>query len=191
MLAQTLSFLITTLGGLFALALMLRFMLQFVRAPARNPLSHFVVAITNFAVRPARRVVPSWRGFDLATLLLAWLVELLVIWLVLKLKGYELGSAVGTALIAIATIALIEVVKLAIYIVMGALIIQVIVSWVNPLSPIMPLLMSITRPFLHPFQKLIPPVANVDLSPLVLFLICQLLLVVPVSWIEKEITRWL
>src|SRR5688572_6613904 len=99
MISQALIFLVTTIGGLFTLALMLRFMLQAVRAPGRNQLSQFVAALTDFAVRPLRRVIPGWWGLDLATLALAWLVEVVQIWLTLQLKGYEFGPAVGAALV--------------------------------------------------------------------------------------------
>jgi YggT family protein len=184
MFSQAAIFLITTIGGLFALALLLRFMLQLLRAPARNPLSEFVAALTDFAVRPARRVIPGLRGLDLATLTLAWLTEVVQIWLVLQLKGYELGSAVGIALVAIAAIAAIDIAKLAIYIVMVAVVLQAVLSWVNPYIPLAPLLASVTRPFLRPFQKLVPPIANVDLSPLFVLISCQLLLTVPLLWFE-------
>jgi YggT family protein len=191
MFAQALIFLITTVGGLFTLALLLRFMLQLLRAPARNQLSEFVAAITNFAVLPARRVIPGWWGLDLATLTLAWFIELLQTWLTLKLKGYEPGSAVGTALAALALLAAIEVARLAVYIVMAAIILQAVLSWINPYSPLAPLLTSVTRPFLRPFQKMVPPVANVDLSPLFVLIACQLLLMVPLAWLEAAVSRLL
>ena len=191
MLSQTLIFLITTSGDLFALALLLRFMLQLLRAPARNQLSEFVAAITDFAVRPARRVIPGLRGVDLATLTLAWLTEAAQIWLVLQLKGYELGSAVGIALIALAALAATQIARLAVYVVMIAVVLQAVLSWVNPYSPLAPLLASVTRPFLRPFQKLVPPIANVDLSPLFVLIICQLVLTVPVAWLDALVGRML
>ena len=191
MLSQALIFLIATLGGLFALALLLRFMLQLLRAPARNRLSEFVAALTDFAVRPARRVIPGWWGIDLATLALAWLTEVIQIWLVLKLKGYELGSAVGIALVALSALAAIQIAKLALYVVMVAVVMQAVLSWINPYNPLAPLLTSVTRPFLRPFQKFIPLMANVDLSPLAVLLVCQLLLTVPLAWLEAAISRLL
>ena len=138
MLAHALIFLVSTVGGLFTLALLLRFMLQLLRAPARNPLSQFVTALTDFAVRPARRVFPGWWGLDLATLALAWLVELAQIWLVLQIKGYELGPAVGIALVALALLALIQLARIAVYIVMVAVILQAVLSWVSPYNDLAP-----------------------------------------------------
>jgi YggT family protein len=191
MLAQTLSFLVTTVGDLFAFALLVRFLLQWVRAPARNQLSEFVAAITNFAVIPARRVIPGLWGLDLATLLLALLTEAVKLWLLLDIKGYQLGSAIGTVLVALMAMAAIHVTQLVVYLVMGALILQAILSWVNPYSPIAPILNSVTRPFLRPFQRVIPLVANVDLSPLAALLVCQLILAVPLAWLEANLGRLL
>ncbi len=191
MFSQTAIFLITTLGDLFALALLLRFMLQLLRAPARNQLTEFVAAVTDFVVRPARRVMPGWWGLDLATLALAWLVEAAQNWLTLQLRGYELGSAVGIALIALAALAAVQIARFAIYVVMVAVVVQAVLSWVNPYSPFAPLLASVTRPFLRPFQKLVPPIANVDLSPLIVLILCQLLVTVPLAWLEALFRRLL
>ncbi len=191
MFSQTAIFLITTLGDLFALALLLRFMLQLLRAPARNQLTEFVAAVTDFVVRPARRVMPGWWGLDLATLALAWLVEAAQNWLTLQLRGYELGSAVGIALIALAALAAVQIARFAIYVVMVAVVVQAVLSWVNPYSPFAPLLASVTRPFLRPFQKLVPTIANVDLSPLIVLILCQLLVTVPLAWLEALFRRLL
>ena len=156
MLAQTLIFLITTIGDLFVLALLVRFILQCLRAPARNQLSEFVAALTDFIVRPARRVIPGWWGLDLATFILAWLMAGLQLWLVLQVKGYAVGSAGGNALAALAGLAALESARLTVYIVRRAVILQAVLSWVNPYNPLGPLLGSVTRPFLRPFQKWVP-----------------------------------
>jgi len=191
MLLQTLAFLISTAADFFALTLLLRFMLQLVRVPPRNQLSEFAAALTNFMVRPARRVIPGLWGLDLASLTLAWLVELLQIWALLELKGYELGSAAGIALAAIAALAALQLARLAVYVVLFAIVLQAILSWVNPYTPLAPLLTTFTRPFLRPFQKMIPLIANIDLSPLFALVVCQLLLAVPLLWFETEIRRFL
>jgi YggT family protein len=191
MLAQTLVFLVTTIGDLFVLALLLRFFLQWLRAPARNQLSLFVAALTDFIVRPARRVIPGWWGLDLATLIVAWLVAALQLWLVLLIKGYEPGSSAGIAVAALAALAVLAIVRLIIYIVMIAVILQAVLSWVNPYNELGPLLASVTRPFLRPFQKRVPLIANVDLSPLFVLIICQLLLAVPLVWLEATVARLL
>ena len=191
MLAEALIFLIQTAAWLFTLALLLRFLLQWARAGARNPVSDFVNALTNFAVRPVRRVVPGLWGLDLATLLLAWLVQFIELFLILELRGFELGPDAGRALLAIGLLAVVNLARLMLYIVIGVVIVQAVLSWINPYSPIAPLLNALTRPLLRPFQRVIPPVANVDLSPLFVIIACQLLLMLPVAYLERVLTRML
>ena len=191
MLAQALTFIVSTIGGLFALALLLRFLLQCLRAPARNQLSVFLAALTDFMVRPARRVIPGLWGLDLATLLLAWLTEVIQIWLVLAVKGYAPGSAFGAALAALGALGAVQLATLTVYILMAAFIMQAVLSWVAPNSPLAPLLTTVTRPLVRPIQRLVPPVANVDLSPLVALIICQLILIVPLAWVESALSRML
>ena len=191
MITTALIFLVETAGGLFTLVLLLRFYVQWARAPQRNPISDFVNALTNFAVRPVRRIIPGLWGLDLASLILAWIVQFVELFIVLQLRGYDLGPAPGQALGAMALLALLMLVRLSLYIVIVVLIVQAIMSWVNPYSPVAPLLNALARPFLRPFQRLIPPVANVDLSPLFVIIACQLLLIVPVAFLESALTRLL
>lgn len=185
MLAHALIFVVQSVFGLFTLALLLRFYMQWVRAPYRNPLSEFVNALTDFLVLPARRYVPGLWGLDLPTLLLAWLAQLLEWVLVLQLRGFRLNAEIGWVIAGFAGLALVAVVEMFIYIALIATLIQALLSWVAPGSPIAPLLEAMTRPFLRPFRRHIPPVGNVDLSPLVLLLVCQLLLMLPVAWLES------
>lgn len=191
MLANALIFVAQVAFGLLALALLLRFYLQWVRAPYRNPLADFVNALTDFMVRPARRVVPGLWGLDLPTLLLAWLMQLLELLVVLQVRGYRFGAEVGLAIIGIALLAALAVIKVLIYIVLVATLLQALLSWINPGSPVAPLLDAMTRPFLRLFRRRIPPVGNVDLSPLLLLVVCQLLLMLPVAWFESEALRLL
>lgn len=191
MLSNALIFLVNTAFGLFVVALLLRFYLQWVRAPYRNPLSQFLQALTDFMVRPARRIVPGLWGLDLATLALAWLVQLAEILLVLQIKDHALGPAAGQSLAAAVLLALVMLVKVGLYVVMAAIIVQVLLSWFGPDSPLMPLANSMTRPFLRVFQRRVPPVGNVDLSPLFVLVIVQLLLMLPVAWLESTVGRLL
>jgi YggT family protein len=191
MITRTLIFLIETAAGLFTLMFLLRFYLQWARAPQRNPISDFVNALTNFAVRPARRVIPGLWGLDLASLALAWLVQFLDLFLILQLRGYEFGAAPGQAILAMLLLAAVMLMRLGLYVVIVVLIAQAVLSWVNPYSPVAPLLNALARPFLRPFQRLIPPVANVDLSPLFVIIACQLLLMLPLAYLESALTRLL
>lgn len=189
MVNQALTFLLETILGLFSLALLLRFYLQLLRVSFRNPLGQFIVALTDWMVRPARRVIPGLWGTDLSTLVLAWFTELVSLFAVLWLKGYALESAAAIALAGLGLLAAVKVIKVSLYILMVAVFAQAILSWTNPYSPVMPLLNSLTRPFLRIFQKRIPPVGNVDLTPLIVLIICQLLLILPVAWVEVTVSR--
>ena len=189
MLAGALVFLIETVGDLFTIALLVRFFLQWARAAQRNPVADFVNALTNFAVLPARRVVPGLWGLDLATLLLAWLVQFLEVFLIVMLKGHTLGPAAGQAIVAILLLAFVSLLRLGVYVLMFVVIVQAIVSWINPYSPIAPILNALTRPFLRPIQRVVPLVGNVDLSPLVFIVICQLILMVPIAYLQGALLR--
>lgn len=186
MLANALIFIAQVAFGLLTLTLLLRFYLQWVRAPYRNPLADFVNALTDFMVKPARRFIPGLWGLDLPTLLLAWLMQLLELLVVMQVRGFRFGAEVGLAAIGIGALAAIGVVKMLIYIVLVATLLQAVLSWINPGSPIAPLLDAMTRPFLRIFRRRIPPIGNVDLSPLFLLVACQLLLMLPVAWLESE-----
>lgn len=190
MLEKALIFLANTVFGLFTMALLLRFYVQWARAAYRNPLSEFLSAFTDFMVLPARRVIPGLWGLDLATLLLAWLVQVLELLVILEIKGYPFASATGSAYAGLALLAVVSIVKLGLYIVIAVVVIQAVLSWINPYTPLAPLLNNMTRPFLYIFRKLIPPVGNVDLSPLIVIVICQLLLMLPVAYLEVTLSRW-
>lgn len=189
MLANALIFLVKTVFGLFTIALLLRFYMQWARAAYRNPLSEFVSALTDFLVRPARRVIPGLWGLDLSTLVAAWLVQFAELLVVLQISGTQPGAAAGSIVAGLALLAVVMIAKLGLYIVIAVVVCQVVVSWVNPYTPIAPLLNSMTRPFLRPFQRVIPPIANVDLSPLVLIILCQLLLILPIAYLELSISQ--
>jgi YggT family protein len=191
MITRTLIFLIDTVAGIFTLVFLLRFYLQWAHAPQRNPVADFVNALTNFAVRPARRVIPGLWGLDLASLALAWLVQFIELFVVLQLRGYEFGAAPAQAILAMLLLAAVMLVRLGLYVIIVVLIAQAVLSWVNPYSPIAPLLNALSRPFLRPFQRLIPPVGNVDLSPLFVIIACQLLLMLPLAYLESTLTQLL
>jgi len=191
MLAEALIFLIKTVLGLFTMALLLRFYMQWARAAYRNPVSAFLAALTDFIVKPARRIVPGLWGLDIATLVVAWLVQLLELVLIMQIVGAPLGASGGSIFVALALLALVSLVRLFLYIVIAVVICQVVVSWINPYTPIAPLLNGMTKPFLQPLQRIIPPVANVDLSPLIFIIICQLILMLPIAYFDMAISRLL
>jgi len=177
MLAQIGQLLIDTLFGLFVYVLLIRFYMQVFRAPFRNPVGQFVLAISNWMVLPARRLIPGLKGMDLSTLVLAWLLEILASLLGLWLRGYSLGSAPGIAFGVIAALAVLKLVSLSLYLLIGVVIAQVILSWVSPHAPLAPIFDALTAPIYRPFRRLIPPIANIDLSPLFVVLLAQVLLI--------------
>ena len=191
MLGNALIFIAQVVFGLLTLPLLLRFYLQWVRAPYRNPLADFVNALTDFMVRPARRVLPGLWGIDLPTLLLAWLMQLLEWLIVLQVRGFRFGAEIGMALVGIAAVAVVAVLQMLVYIVLFSTLLQAVLSWINPGSPIAPLLDAMTRPFLRMFRRNIPPIGNVDLSPLFLMVACQLMLMLPIAWLESVALRLL
>ena len=183
MLMQLLLQIFDWIFGFFTLALLARVVLQAVRAPSRNPLSQFVIAVTDWAVVPARRLIPSAFGLDLATLLLAWLTQALyhgiVFGLLVSTASLNPGAIIGVALFAV-----LATLRLALYLLIGAVIISALLSWVNPYAPLAPVLNAIARPFLQPLQRLIPPIGGVDLSPLLLLLGLQVVLSL-LTWMQR------
>ncbi len=177
MLTQILTLLIDVVAGFLVFLLLARFHFQWLHVPFRNPLGEFVIATTNWIVRPARRVVPALAGLDLATGLAAWLVQALALWVLYSLRGWEPGAALGSAVAALSALALVDLLRYSLYILVFAVLVQVILSWVNPHSPFVYLFDSITRPFLRPIRRFVPPIANFDLSPLVLLVLLQVLLI--------------
>jgi YggT family protein len=157
-----LEFLVSTLFSLYILAVMLRFLLGAVQADFYNPVSQFLVRITNPLLVPLRKVIPSVGKFDTAAVLLMLVLQVVSLVLVLALRGS--GIPVGAVLVT----SIAELVSLMINIFIFAIIIQVVLSWVNPGSynPVSSLLYSLTSPVLRPIQQLIPPISGIDLSPL-------------------------
>jgi YggT family protein len=189
LLSGALIFLVETAFGLFVVALLLRFYMQWVRAPHRNPLSEFLQALTDFMVRPARRIIPGLLGLDVATFTLAWLVQLVELFIVIQLRGYQAGPDAGLAFVWLLLLALVMLAKIGLYILLATILILVVLSWVSPDSPLMPLVSSLTRPLLRVFQRRIKPIGNVDLSPLFALVVIQLLLMLPVAWAERSLSR--
>ena len=171
MLIQLIGLVASFFSGLFVL----RFVLQWVRAPFRNPIGRFVVTLTDWGVRPLRRFVPGWKGLDLSSLAMAWLIESLSLLPILLLAGAPLADG-GGLIPAIVGAGLIEMFRTMIYVVLGATLGLVVLSWVNPGAPLAPLFDAVAQPFLRPFQRLVPPISGIDLSPLFLILVLQVLL---------------
>ena len=171
MFAQIATFLIDTIVSFLVFLLLARFHFQWLRVPFRNPMGEFLLATTSWIVLPVRRVVPGLAGLDLGTLILAWLLQALGLWAQAALAGADPSG------IAIAAIAAVDLVRYSVYILVFAVFVQVAISWINPDAPLGPLFDMVTRPFLRPLRRFVPPVGRVDLTPMVLLVILYVLLI--------------
>jgi YggT family protein len=180
MFAQIATFLIDTIVSFLVFLLLARFHFQWLRVPFRNPMGEFLLATTNWIVIPARRVIPSLAGFDLATLIIAWLLQALGLWAQAAIAGAEPSG------IAIAAIAGVDLVRYSVYILIFAVFVQVAISWINPDAPLGPLFDMVTRPFLRPLRRFVPPVGRVDLTPMVLLIVLYVLLI-PLGYLRLAV----
>ena len=172
-LIEALIYIIQTLGSLYLLIVLLRFILQLVRADFYNPLSQFIVKATQPLLTPLRRIIPGFAGLDLASLVLAILVQLLLMVVTLTLMGYNVGGFIAQLLVW----SVIGVTSLFLKVFFFALIISVILSWVAPGSynPGAQLVNQICEPLLAPFRKLLPNLGGLDISPIFAFIALNLL----------------
>lgn len=175
MLARIAAILVDVVAGFFVYLFLLRFFFQWLRVPFHNQAGQFLIATTSWAVKPARRLVPSLLGLDLASLLCAFLLQAAAVALLLTLGGRDLAAAPAGAAGVIAGLALVDLVQYSLKLLMFVLIIQAILSWVSPFHPMQAVMDGITRPFLRPLRRLIPPLGGVDLSPLVLIVVLMIL----------------
>ncbi|MCP1498469.1 YggT family protein [Pseudomonas migulae] len=164
-------FIIKTLGSLYLLIVLLRFILQLVRANFYNPLCQFIVKATQPLLKPLRRVIPSMFGLDMSSLVLALIVQMLLIAVIVSLKGFMVDW------LLLVPWALIALFSLFLNILFYAMIISVILSWVAPGShnPGAELVAQITEPVLAPFRRIIPNLGGLDISPIFAFIVIQLL----------------
>lgn len=165
-------YILQTIGSLYLLIVLLRFILQLVRADFYNPMSQFIVRATHPLLRPLRKIIPSVAGLDLASLVLAILVQLVLMALTLMLMGYGLIDPLQLLVWSI-----IGVTALFLKVFFFALIISVILSWVaqGSSNPAVELVNQICEPLLNPIRRLLPSMGGLDLSPIVAFLILNLL----------------
>jgi YggT family protein len=184
MLTQAIAFLIETIFDLFILSALVRFWMQALRAPAHNPLAQFTMALTDFAVKPLRRVLPGLFKLDLASLAVAYLAEFALLAILAGLAGVPVASP--TMVSVLFFLAAVKLLRLTVYIIMGAVLLQALLTWVNPYHPVAPFFDALTRPFLKPFQKAIPPIGGVDITPVVVLIACQLVLMLPVAFLEGQ-----
>ena len=169
---EILIYLVQTFLTLYLLAMLLRFLLQLVKADFYNPISQFLVKITNPLVIPMRRIIPGYGGIDLASLLLAVLLQLAGIIALLLVNGLGLPN-IGLLLLW----SVIGVVGLLVNIYFFALLGMIILSWVAPGSrhPAIYLLHQITEPVMAPFRQALPAMGGLDFSPILVFILINVI----------------
>lgn len=176
---QALIFVLNTLFGLYSAAVLLRLLLQWVRADFYNPLSQAIVKLTNLPLRPLRRVIPGWRGIDFAALLLAALVQLLNVLLVVWIAG------VPANLPAIIVWTVLKLIFILVNLYFFSILLEAILSWTGQgqYNPIGRMLWQLNAPLLGPVRRLLPPMGGLDLSPLVVILLLQVInILLPLGW---------
>ena len=189
MLNNALAYLIDVFFGLLTYALLLRFVMQFMRAPFRNPLGQAVMALTDWIVKPLRKVLPGYRGVDWASLVAAFVFQFA--WLfALQLAFGRAFALLGIGLAFLLVTTVIALVKALLWLVIVVVFAQAILSWVAPDGPVAGVLNALTFPLLRPVRRVVPPIGGtLDLSPLIVIVIAQLLLITLVPWLESGATR--
>jgi len=159
---NAISYLVGTLIDLYVAAVLLRLLLQWVRADFYNPLCQFLVKLTNPALVPLRRVIPSIKKLDTASVFLMLALEILGVWIISRIGSNPLNVQ---QIVAFSAIKLLMAVLMTYFFLIIA---SVILSWIgrSMRHPVIPLVFQLTEPVLRPFRRFIPPIAGLDLSPL-------------------------
>ena len=169
---EILGYLIQTALSLYMVAMLLRFLLQLVRADFYNPISQFLVKVTNPLVIPLRKIIPGIGGLDLASLFLALLLQVLAIVALMLLNGLGMPNPLFLVVWSV-----VGIVGLLVNIYFFALLAMIILSWIagGSSNPAVALLYQITEPVMAPFRKLLPPMGGLDFSPILLFILINVL----------------
>lgn len=184
---DALRFLIDTAFGIVVYTALLRFVMQWLRAPFRNPLGQATMALTDWAVKPLRRLIPGRAGYDWASLLLAWVAQFAWLCALAAIASATWGAGL---LAYLAVFALVGLVKAALWIMIVAILVQAILSWVAPDGPLAGVLNALTFRVLAPIRRVIPPIGGaLDLSPLIAIVIGQLILMLPIAWLEQLLAQ--
>lgn len=164
-------FLIETIFGLYILAVMLRVLLQVVRADFYNPVSQFLVKVTNPPLIPLRRIIPGFGGIDFPAIVLMLIIQLVEVLLIV------LVQSVSPAFSGLVILAIAKLLFLLSNVFLFAILIQVVISWVNPgaYNPVVSLLYSLNEPLLSRARRILPPISGFDLSPIIVLIFLQLI----------------
>lgn len=171
-------FIVNMVFGLYLAAVMLRFLLQTIRADFYNPICQFLITVTNPALKPLRRWIPGYMGIDWPSLLLMVLLQLLEICLVAMLISGHIPS-----LLSIPVIITSKLLGLLIWVYIIIIIIQAVISWIQPgsYSPFTVLLYQLSDPLVRPIRRYIPATGGIDWSPFVILILLNLALMLIVA----------
>jgi len=188
---QALVFLIRTAFDLYLLAVVLRFLLQLVGAEFYNPISQFLVKITNPVLRPLRRLIPGYQGIDWASVVLMMILKAGEITLIALILTGGIPALPGLLVLSLA-----QILNFIVYVFIVAIIVQVVLSWVNPgaYNPATVILYRLTEPMLRPARRLLPSMGGLDLSPLLVLIFLQLtiiLIITPLSHFGQSLSGYL
>lgn len=173
---QAIVFLFDAVVSFFCTLFLLRFMMQAMRVSFAGQIGDFVVKLTNWAVKPLRRAIPGAGGFDWASLIAALALQLLFTGIIVG-AATRFGEVEGAGVIPmILWLTVRTLLRLSVYILIGGLILQAVLSWINPYSPLSAPAHQLTRPLLDPIRRIIPTISGIDLSPLVAILLLQAVL---------------
>jgi len=189
LLSNALLFLIKTVLDLLTLAFLLRFYFQLLKVPFQNQAAQMIVTLTNFVVKPVRKIIPSLGKLDISTLLLAYLCQLLLTVFTLLLSDYPLFIVGNGIWLKIFAIGFLGIITISIAIFLYAVLIQAVLSWINPYTPIAPVLNKLTSPILNFLRKFIPAAGNIDLTPLAFIITAQLLLMTILIPLESNLFK--
>jgi YggT family protein len=192
LLLNVLLFLVHTLLSLLSALFLLRFYFQLCKVSFQNPVAEWVLVLSQFAVKPTRRILSVFKNFglsrvDLSTLLLAYLSQLTLFSLTLWLKDFPLivaGSQIWPSLLGLA---MMGVMNISLTIFLYAVLLQAVLSWLNPLTALAPLLDSLTTPILTKMRLFIRPIGHIDISPLVFVIGAQLVLATLLMPLENHL----
>lgn len=161
------AFLINALVGLYLIAILLRVLLQAVRADFYNPICQFLARVTNPVLKPLRKVIPGFMGIDMAGVVLLLIIQTLELLIISWIAGPALHFP-GILLLAVA-----ELLRLLVYVYIFAIVVMAILSWVNPdpANPVVPLLWRLTNPVLAPARQLLPSIGGLDISPMLVIIL--------------------
>ncbi len=175
-------YLVRTLFSLYILAILLRFLLQIARADFYNPISQAIIKVTDPGLRPLRRVVPGVGGIDMSALILALLVQMAAICLVFLL----LGQGVPNFLMVLGW-SVVGLMAMVLKIYFFALIVMIILSWIAPQSynPGAVLIHQLTEPITRPARNIIPPIGGLDLSPIFIFILINVLEIIVIQQLAQ------